>query len=415
MPANLTVSNNTVLVLGAEINTAQTRDTDFNFPALIFGILLIVVIICGNLLVCLSVYREKALKTTTNYFIVSLAVADLMLAVLVLPLFIYVEFQGGLWSLNMHVCDGLMTMDVMLCTASIFNLCAISIDRFIAVSIPLNYNLKHVDQRQIFLLSATWILALAVASPVMFGIQNVPQRDSTECKLEDDNFVVYSSVCSFFIPCPIMLLLYCGMFRGLRRWEEARKAKLRSSILVCRKFQDATASLPPLDSMPPPLPPVIKREELTDMKPELKDINLEELDPYPLESPDGPYNNSLTTPEYKEGPVPTVVAYSNISYNLHPQTDPHQKKRAKINCRERKAMKVLPVVVGAFLFCWTPFFVVHTMRALCATCYIPPWLMSIVTWLGYVNSALNPIIYTVFNTEFRNYFNKFLHSCCIYR
>ncbi|XP_038873941.1 D(4) dopamine receptor-like [Salvelinus namaycush] len=415
MPANLTVSNNTVLVLGADINTAQTRDTDFNFPALIFGILLIVVIICGNLLVCLSVYREKALKTTTNYFIVSLAVADLMLAVLVLPLFIYVEFQGGLWSLNMHVCDGLMTMDVMLCTASIFNLCAISIDRFIAVSIPLNYNLKHVDQRQIFLLSATWILALAVASPVMFGIQNVPQRDSTECKLEDDNFVVYSSVCSFFIPCPIMLLLYCGMFRGLRRWEEARKAKLRSSILVCRKFQDATASLSPLDSLPPPLPPIIKREELTDMKPELKDINLEELDPYPLESPDGPYNNSLTTPEYKEGPVPTVVAYSNISYNLHPQTDPHQKKRAKINCRERKAMKVLPVVVGAFLFCWTPFFVVHTMRALCATCYIPPWLMSIVTWLGYVNSALNPIIYTVFNTEFRNYFNKFLHSCCIYR
>ncbi|KAM9569849.1 D(4) dopamine receptor-like [Salvelinus alpinus] len=415
MPANLTVSNNTVLVLGADINTAQTRDTDFNFPALIFGILLIVVIICGNLLVCLSVYREKALKTTTNYFIVSLAVADLMLAVLVLPLFIYVEFQGGLWSLNMHVCDGLMTMDVMLCTASIFNLCAISIDRFIAVSIPLNYNLKHVDQRQIFLLSATWILALAVASPVMFGIQNVPQRDSTECKLEDDNFVVYSSVCSFFIPCPIMLLLYCGMFRGLRRWEEARKAKLRSSILVCRKFQDATASLPPLDSLPTPLPPIIKREELTDMKPELKDINLEELDPYPLESPVGPYNNSLTTPEYKEGPVPTVVAYSNISYNLHPQTDPHQKKRAKINCRERKAMKVLPVVVGAFLFCWTPFFVVHTMRALCATCYIPPWLMSIVTWLGYINSALNPIIYTVFNTEFRNYFNKFLHSCCIYR
>uniref|UniRef100_A0A4W5JI75 Dopamine receptor D4a n=1 Tax=Hucho hucho TaxID=62062 RepID=A0A4W5JI75_9TELE len=387
------------------INTAQTRDTDYNFPALILGILLMVVIICGNLLVCLSVYREKALKTTTNYFIVSLAVADLMLAVLVLPLFIYVEFQDGLWSLNMHICDGLMTMDVMLCTASIFNLCAISIDRFIAVSIPLNYNRKHVDQRQIFLLSATWILALAVASPVMFGVQNVPQRDPTECKLEDDNYVVYSSVCSFFIPCPIMLLLYCGMFRGLRRWEESRKAKLRSSIQACRKFQEAAASLPPLASLPPPLPPVIKRDELTDMKRELKDINLEELDPYPLESPD----------EYKDGPVPTVVAYCNIKHNLHPTPDSHKKKRAKINCRERKAMKVLPVVVGVFLFCWTPFFVVHTMRALCATCFIPPALMSIVTWLGYVNSALNPIIYTVFNTEFRNYFKKFIHSCCTYQ
>lgn len=62
-----------------------------NVAALVFGVLLIVVIICGNLLVCLSVLTEKALKTTTNYFIVSLAVADLMLAVLVLPLFVYSE------------------------------------------------------------------------------------------------------------------------------------------------------------------------------------------------------------------------------------------------------------------------------------------------------------------------------------
>lgn len=64
---------------------------DYNFSALIFGILLIVIITGGNVLVCLSVYLEKALKTTTNYFIVSLAFADLLLAVLVLPLFVYAE------------------------------------------------------------------------------------------------------------------------------------------------------------------------------------------------------------------------------------------------------------------------------------------------------------------------------------
>lgn len=63
----------------------------YNIPVLVFGIVLIIFIICGNTLVCLSVYQEKALKTTTNYFIVSLAVADLMLAVLVLPLYVYSE------------------------------------------------------------------------------------------------------------------------------------------------------------------------------------------------------------------------------------------------------------------------------------------------------------------------------------
>ncbi|KAK1888110.1 D(4) dopamine receptor [Dissostichus eleginoides] len=265
-----------------------------NVPALVVGVLLIVVIIGGNLLVCLSVMTEKALKTTTNYFI----------------------FQDGVWTLSTSVCDYLMTMDVMLCTASIFNLCAISRlnplhfndamtfplanKLFIAVVIPLNYNRKHVDMRQTVLLSATWVVALAVASPVVFGINNVPGRDPTECKLENDDYVLYSSVCSFFIPCPIMLLLYCGMFRGLRRWEEARRAKLKN------------------------------KRELTE-SPE---------QPSTFKSSEKPFKSS----ELKGGPVPTV-SFSEIKYNQ----EPRRRKTAKINNRERKAMKVLPVVVVIFL------------------------------------------------------------------
>lgn len=210
--------------------------------------------------------------------------------------------------------------------------CKISLSccRFIAVLIPLNYNRKHVDLRQAVLLSATWILALAVASPVMFGINNVPGRDPSECKLENDDYVLYSSVCSFFIPCPIMLMLYCGMFRGLRRWEEARKAKLKNSIQACRKLQEAAASLPPLASLPPPLPPIIERE-LTDTPDEASTVP----------SPDQPYNSS----EFKDAPVPTV-SFAEIKFN----PDRHRRKRAKINSRERKAMQVLPVVVGEFTY-----------------------------------------------------------------
>ncbi|XP_076879558.1 dopamine receptor D4b isoform X2 [Brachyhypopomus gauderio] len=297
--------------------------TEYNFAALIFGVLLIIVIICGNALVCLSVHKEKALKTTTNYFIVSLAVADLLLAVLVLPLFVYAEFQGGVWALRMVVCDGLMAMDVMLCTASIFNLCAISVDRFIAVSIPLNYNRKRFDHRQVVLLSATWLLALAVASPVIFGINNVPQRNPAACRLEDDSYVVYSSVCSFFIPCPIMLLLYCGTFRGLRRWEEARRAKLRNSILACR--QPRPTPVPPAPG--PALPRVVEQD--------LAQTAVDELD-------DDMRPSCPLPPEYGNGTVRTVT-YAEIQSSG--QKKKKKKKRAKINCRERKAMRVLPVVV----------------------------------------------------------------------
>ncbi|NXA11611.1 DRD4 protein, partial [Sapayoa aenigma] len=346
-----------------------------SIAALVLGILLILLIVGGNGLVCLSVCTERALKTTTNYFIVSLAVADLLLALLVLPLFVYSEFQGGVWSLSTVLCDALMTMDVMLCTASIFNLCAISVDRFIAVQIPLNYNRRQIDLRQLILISTTWIFAFAVASPVIFGLNNVPNRDPSLCQLEDDNYIVYSSICSFFIPCPVMLVLYCGMFQGLKRWEEARKAKLRGCISGAnRKLYH---------------PPTFLEREQTRLGPP-------ERGPYGLPGDCGMSNGIQT------------VSYPQLRYP-HPGRG---RKRAKINGRERKAMRVLPVVVGAFLFCWTPFFVVHITRALCKSCAIPTQVTSTVTWLGYVNSALNPIIYTVFNAEFRNFFRKVLHLFC---
>lgn len=69
----------------------ETLLLDYNYLALVLGIVLILVIILGNILVCLSVLTEPSLKTATNYFIVSLAVADLLLAVLVLPLYVYSE------------------------------------------------------------------------------------------------------------------------------------------------------------------------------------------------------------------------------------------------------------------------------------------------------------------------------------
>jgi len=50
-----------------------------------------VLTVFGNVLVCLSVYKERSLQTVTNYFIVSLAIADIMVAILAMPLAVYVE------------------------------------------------------------------------------------------------------------------------------------------------------------------------------------------------------------------------------------------------------------------------------------------------------------------------------------
>ncbi|KTF76019.1 hypothetical protein cypCar_00045504, partial [Cyprinus carpio] len=99
----------------------------YNFYAVLL-VLLIFCVVFGNVLVCVAVSREKALQTTTNYLIVSLAVSDLLLATLVMPWAVYLEVVGE-WRFSRIHCDILLTLDVMMCTASILNLCAISIDR----------------------------------------------------------------------------------------------------------------------------------------------------------------------------------------------------------------------------------------------------------------------------------------------
>ncbi|XP_068412729.1 D(4) dopamine receptor [Eschrichtius robustus] len=365
--------------------------------ALAGGVLLIGAVLAGNSLVCLSVAAERALQTPTNYFIVSLAAADLLLALLVLPLFVYSEVQGGVWLLSPGLCDTLMAMDVMLCTASIFNLCAISVDRFVAVAVPLRYNRQSRGGRQLLLIGATWLLSAAVAAPVLCGLNDARSRDPSVCRLEDRDYVVYSSVCSFFLPCPLMLLLYWATFRSLRRWEAARRAKLHGRA-------------PRRPSGPGPPPPDGSPAPDAAVRPDAIPA------PDCIPAPDAtPPPDGIPAPDAAVPPDATPASDAVVPSDAMPAEPPlraRRRRRAKITGRERKAMRVLPVVVGAFLLCWTPFFVVHISRALCPTCAVPPRLVSAVTWLGYVNSALNPVIYTIFNAEFRTVFRKALRLCC---
>jgi len=84
-------------------------------------------------------------------------------------------------------------------------------------------------------------------------------------------------------------------------------------------------------------------------------------------------------------------------------------KRAK--ARERKAARTLAVITGSFIVCWLPFFIVALVRPFCTErCYFSPLLVSIINWLGYFNSLLNPVIYTVFNPDFRSAFRKILFA-----
>ena len=76
---------------------------------------------------------------------------------------------------------------------------------------------------------------------------------------------------------------------------------------------------------------------------------------------------------------------------------------------DHKAAVTLGIIVGAFLTCWVPFFVVNIIASLCGSC-ITSVVFQVLSWLGYFNSCLNPAIYSMFDTEFRNAFYRILCS-----
>lgn len=197
--------------------------------------LIIVVTIVGNILVILSVFTYKPLRIVQNFFIVSLAVADLTVAILVLPLNVAYSIRGR-WDFGIPMCKMWLTSDVLCCTASILNLSAIALDRYWAITDPINYAQKRTVERVLMLIIGVWVLSLVISSPPLIGWNDWPDHfdPDTPCQLtSNQGYVIYSSLGSFFIPLIIMTLVYIEIYVATRRRlrERAQASRINAMAL----------------------------------------------------------------------------------------------------------------------------------------------------------------------------------------
>ncbi|KAM4757173.1 D(2) dopamine receptor isoform X3 [Corvus cornix cornix] len=363
----------------------------YNYYAVLLT-LLIFVIVFGNVLVCMAVSRERALQTTTNYLIVSLAVADLLVATLVMPWVVYLEVVGE-WRFSRIHCDIFVTLDVMMCTASILNLCAISIDRYTAVAMPMLYNTRYSSKRRVtVMIAVVWVLSFAISCPLLFGLNNT---DEKECIIANPAFVVYSSIVSFYVPFIVTLLVYVQIYIVLRRRRKRVSTKRSSHVL------DSDTQAPLKDKCTHPedvkLCTVIVKSNGS--------FQVNKRKVAPLNSPGKVEKNGHAKESHHTAKVFEIHSLPNgKTRNLLKAVI----RRKLSQQKEKKATQMLAIVLGVFIICWLPFFITHILNMHC-DCNIPPAMYSAFTWLGYVNSAVNPIIYTTFNIEFRKAFMKILH------
>ncbi|XP_038641555.1 adrenoceptor alpha 1Aa [Scyliorhinus canicula] len=189
----------------------------------------------GNVLVILSVACHRQLQTVTNYFIVNLAIADLLLSCTVLPFSASLEIAGH-WALGRLFCSVWAALDVLCSTASILSLCLISIDRYIGVSYPMRHPGIMTERRGLLSLVAVWLLALLISAGPLLGWKEPAPPDETLCQVtQEPGYVLFSACGSFYLPLAIILVMYCRVYLVAQR--ETR------SLRAGRKREDEEVTL----------------------------------------------------------------------------------------------------------------------------------------------------------------------------
>ncbi|XP_049641019.1 alpha-2B adrenergic receptor [Suncus etruscus] len=424
---------------------------------------LILFTVFGNVLVILAVLTSRALRAPQNLFLVSLAAADILVAALIIPFSLANELLGY-WYFRRTWCEVYLALDVLFCTASIVHLCAISLDRYWAVSRAPEYNSKRTPRRIKGIILTVWLIAAVISLPplVYKGDPGPQPRGRPQCKLNQEAwYILASSIGSFFAPCLIMILVYLRIYliarrshrrgprpRGHRGQGESQQTSrpTRGAAAASTKLCNLVSSLavageaaglskktpgenvevgPPED--PEALPAsmtalpksgqepkesvcVASAEEEAEEEEEEEEEDEEEGGPHTM--PPAPAPASPHSPPLQQPPGVRVLATLRgqvvLSRAVGTASVQWWRRRTQLS-RERRFTFVLAVVIGVFVLCWFPFFFSYSLGAICPQrCRVPHGLFQFFFWIGYCNSSLNPVIYTIFNQDFRRAFRRLL-------
>jgi hypothetical protein len=177
----------------------------------------------GNLLVLVAFKVEKQLQTVSNYFLLSLAVADLTIGVVSMPLYT-VYLMMGKWPLGPIICDIWLSLDYTMSNASVANLLVISMDRYLSVTRPLSYRAKRTPKRAGMMITLAWIISVLLWTPWIFAWPYIEGERTVlghECYIQflESNPIVtiLTAVAAFYLPVTIMTIVYMRIYQETQK------------------------------------------------------------------------------------------------------------------------------------------------------------------------------------------------------
>lgn len=240
--------------LGEELDEEVWSGADFGLIAVkaIVMCTIIMVSVLGNILVIVSVALHRRLHSTANYLLVSLATADMLVALCAMTFNASVELSGGRWMFGRLMCDLWNSFDVYFSTVSILHLCCISVDRYYAIVRPLEYPLTITRRILAIMLAHCWLAPTLISFlPILLGwyttAEHIRNRDSQPyvCTfVVNAVFALVSSAVSFWVPCTVMVVMYFRIYQEARKQERMllTRASSANSAAYSASVRLSTAS-----------------------------------------------------------------------------------------------------------------------------------------------------------------------------
>ena len=202
----------------------------------------------GNVLVCIVIYRSRRVQSTTNFFVVSLAVSDLLLSFLCVPM-VASRIAASRWLLGSGMCRVARFFQIFAPSTAMFILLCVCIDRFYTIIYPLSFKITRGTAKH--MIACCWLLAFLCCSFCLYFFDIKPALDGSGKELcptyiRNDTWpgIVYACaiiLCTFLLPAMFVIIVYARVFRyiwragiGRRRFQRTMNPVPRAKVKMVK-------------------------------------------------------------------------------------------------------------------------------------------------------------------------------------
>ncbi|XP_062049804.1 5-hydroxytryptamine receptor 5A [Lepus europaeus] len=318
----------------------------------VFGVLVLTLLgflvaatFAWNLLVLATILRVRTFHRVPHNLVASMAVSDMLVAVLVMPLSLVHELSGRSWQLGRRLCQLWIACDVLCCTASIWNVTAIALDRYWSITRHLEYTLRARQRVSNVMIALTWALSAVISlAPLLFGWGETYSEGSEECQVSrEPSYTVFSTVGAFYLPLCVVLFVYWKIYKAAKIRVGSRKTNSVSPVSEAVEVKDST------------------------LQPQMV----------------------------------FTVRHATVTFQTEGDSWREQK--------DQRAALMVGILIGVFVLCWIPFFITELVSPLCSCDIPAIWksiFLWLGYSNSFFNPLIYTAFNKNYNSAFKNFFSR---------